>query len=137
MEILILPRWLLNRLPIDDRGRKSLNASLSALLVALSVPILLKIPHHCLFQRYLGIPCPGCGVTHSLAAIEQMQLWAAWQWNPAGVALAIYLMFQICVRPQTTWFPGAEAAILKSSKLGERLVLSALLAEWLIRLLHF
>ena len=137
MEILVLPRSLLNRLPIDERFRPAANAFFSGLLVFASLPLLAKIPHFCLARRYLGIPCPGCGIIHSLIAMQHMRFHEAWHWNPAGIALAVFLMFQICVRPWTLCFRSAEAAVLKFSRLGELLVLSALFAVWATRLVPF
>lgn len=137
MEVLVFPRWMLNRLPISEQSRVHVNAFLSILLLCVSAPILIRIPHFCLFRHFLGIPCPGCGVTHSLIAIEQMQFREAWLSNPAGIPLAIYFTFQVCVRPFALFVEGMESAFFMLSKLGERLVLSALLVVWLSRLPHF
>ena len=137
MEILICPRWLLNRLPIDEQKRKHFNAFFSVLLVCLAAPILSKIPHFCLFRYFLGAPCPGCGVTHSLIAVERMQFGDAWLSNPAGIALAIYLVLQLCGHSLALRFDRAGTTVSRLSKLGERFVLSALLVVWLVRLFHF
>ena len=137
MEILICPRWLLNRLPIDGQKRKHFNAFFSVLLVCLAAPILSKIPHFCLFRYFLGAPCPGCGVTHSLIAVERMQFGDAWLSNPAGIALAIYLVLQLCGHSLALRFDRAGTTVSRLSKLGERFVLSALLVVWLVRLFHF
>ena len=137
MEILVCPRWLLNRLPISEQSRVHLNVFLSVLLVCLLAPVLVRIPHLCLLRHFLGIPCPGCGVTHSLIALERTQFREAWRWNPAGIALAMYLAFQVCARPFALCVERTGAALSAFSKLGERFVLSALLVVWLTRLLHF
>jgi hypothetical protein len=122
---------------MDDRSRTSVNAFLSAWLVFASLPLLSRIPHFCLVRRYLGIPCPGCGIIHSLIAMGQMHFREAWHWNPAGIALAVYLLIQICARPWTLCFPSAQAPVSNFLRLGEQLVLSALFAVWATRLLHF
>jgi Protein of unknown function (DUF2752) len=137
MELLVFPRWLLNRLPISEQNRVHLNAFLSVLLVFLLAPVLVRIPHLCLLRHFLGIPCPGCGVTHSLIAVERMQFREAWLSNPAGIPLAMYFAFQVCARPFALCVERTGTAISRFSKLGERFVLSALLVVWLTRLLHF
>jgi len=137
MEILVFPRWLLNRLPISEQNRVHLNAFLSVLLVCLSAPILVRIPHFCLLGHFLGFPCPGCGVTHSLIAVDRMQFREAWNSNPAGMLLAMHFGFQLCARPFALCVERMGATISRLSELGGRCVLSALLVVWLTRLLHF
>jgi len=137
MEILLCPRWLMNRLPVDERNRAHLNIFFSILLVCLAAPLLARIPHVCLIRHFLGVPCPGCGITHSLIAIEQMQLGEAWRSNPAGIPFAMYLAFQVCARPLALYVQRTSATISGFSKLGEQIVLSALLVVWLVRSLHF
>jgi Protein of unknown function (DUF2752) len=137
MQFLLCPRWLLNRLPIGEQIRLHVNVFLSVLLVCLSAPVLVRVPHFCLFRHFLGVPCPGCGVTHSLIALEQMQFREAWCSNPAGVPLAMYLAFQFCARPFALCAERVGAVVSGFSKVGEQFVLSALLVVWLMRVLHF
>jgi|SRR5271170_1236856 len=137
MEILVCPRWLLNRLPISEQNRVHVNAFFSVLLLCLLAPVFVRIPHFCLLHHFLGIPCPGCGITHSLIASEQMQFREAWLSSPAGIPLAVYFAFQVCARPFALCVERTGAAISRLSKLGERVVLSALFVVWLTRLLHF
>ena len=137
MEVLVFPRWMLDRLPISEQSRVHVNAFLSVLLVCILAPILVRIPHFCLLRHFLGIPCPGCGITHSLMAIEQMQFREAWVSNPAGLPVAIYFAFQVCASPFALYIERTGKIISGYSKLGEQFVLSALLVVWLTRLFHF
>jgi hypothetical protein len=45
----------------------------------------------CGFHRLTGLPCPGCGLTRSLASISHLHLGAALRYHPFGVV--IYALF--------------------------------------------
>ena len=52
------------------------------------------LPHLplCWFRSASGLPCAGCGLTHSLCAISHGELVFAWDYNPFGyVAYAALL----------------------------------------------
>ena len=136
MEILLCPKWFLNRLPLDRQSQVHLNFLLSVLMICLMAPLVSKIPHVCLAQWLLNLPCPGCGITHSLMAMGRLQLREAWRWNPAGIVLAIYLTLQICARAVALGIEATGTAVSRFSKYGERFVLSALFAVWFMRLIH-
>jgi hypothetical protein len=41
----------------------------------------------CLFREVTGLPCPFCGLTHSMMALGQLDLGAAVMQNPLGLLL--------------------------------------------------
>ena len=45
----------------------------------------------CPFHDYLGIPCPGCGLTRSLLALAHGNLLDSLAWHPYGILLAASL----------------------------------------------
>jgi hypothetical protein len=100
MQIALLPEWLLDGMPITREQSRCLNLLCSGVLVigvvALMLDRLESVPHFCLFQRVLGIPCPGCGILHSLNASFHFNFRTAWHANPSGLALALALVFQVC-----------------------------------------
>jgi hypothetical protein len=59
-----------------------------ALCRALSIPWLeANVPDLCLFKRFWGVRCPGCGMTHAFVSLAHGQLQAAWAYNPLGPPL--------------------------------------------------
>ena len=100
MQIALFPEWLFVRAAITRQHARSLNLLCSGILVITVVALMLdrleSVPHFCLFQRVLGIPCPGCGILHSLNASFHWKFRTAWHTNPSGLVLALALVFQIC-----------------------------------------
>ena len=59
-----------------------------------------QIPELCYARRWLGLECPGCGLTRSLIAIMHGRLAEAWRFNPAGILIFGVIAFQI---PYRVW----------------------------------
>jgi len=99
MQIAFFPEWLFARVPVSREQAKWLNMLCSGVFViviaALALDRVESLPHFCLLQRALGIPCPGCGILHSLNASFHGDFHRAWIANPAGLVLAIALLFQV------------------------------------------
>jgi hypothetical protein len=95
MEIDICPRWILARLRVPSQSQHHVAVLVSTLLSLALLPLALFIPHFCLMQKVLGIPCPGCGVCHSIMAILRLKPALAWEANPAGVGVASVFCFQL------------------------------------------
>jgi hypothetical protein len=50
----------------------------------------------CVFVEFLGIPCPGCGMTRALRALLRLDLAAAFSYNPLIFAMPYvfaYILF--------------------------------------------
>jgi hypothetical protein len=72
----------------------SMRAAPAALLVSFVMPPGGVSFSLCWFHRLTGLPCPGCGLTRSLASISHLHLAAALRFHPFGVliyALAVGL----------------------------------------------
>lgn len=95
------------------------------------------LPDVCTFKRYLGIGCPGCGLTRSLISLADGDLSRAWHFNPLGLGVAALFVFQIPYRLLQLWrlrrgLPEWNACRLGSWAL---LVLAiGLFVQWIVRL---
>ncbi|MGO9086463.1 MAG: DUF2752 domain-containing protein [Candidatus Sulfotelmatobacter sp.] len=136
MEINVCPPWVLAKLGVSSGKRAHAGILLSSLLALTISPILVRLPHFCLAQKILGIPCPGCGVMHSLIALLHFQLQQAWVFNPAGIVLATYLVLQIFGRCLVLASVLSGGGVSAMSKHGQTGVIAALFAVWLVRLIN-
>lgn len=136
MEINVCPPWLLAKLGVPPAERPHLGVLLSSLLALTISPVLIRLPHFCLARKLLGIPCPGCGVMHSLIATVHFQPKEAWMFNPAGIVLASYLVFQIFGRSLVLASVLNAGSVSTFSKHGQTGVFAALFAVWFVRLIN-
>ena len=60
-------------------------------LPTMSVPL----PDICAFKNFLGIDCPGCGLTRSFINISHGKWSRAWAFNPTGFLLYLLIAIQI------------------------------------------
>ncbi len=135
MEIDVCPRWLLAMLGIPERSREHVAFFLSTFFVMAFLPFLRYVPHLCLFQKVLGIACPGCGISRSLLAILHLRATMAWVANPAGFALAFMFLFQIVARPIAIGAPEMSGLVSKVSRHSGNAALTCLVLVWITRLL--
>ncbi len=136
MEINIFPELLLAKLGVPSRARIHVALLLSALAALAAAPLLIRLPHICLMETVLGLPCPGCGVLHALTAVLRGHWVTAWRANPAGVAFAFVLGFQIVARPAAIARAPVGGFVSSISKQASRVVLGSLMAVWLLRLVN-
>jgi hypothetical protein len=135
MEINFCPRWILAKLRVPERSRHHVAILISTVLVLLFVPIIPHIPHFCLLKKTLGIPCPGCGISHSLMSVFRFDLAKAWFFNPAGIAVALLFCYQIVARPVAIALPRASAAVSSISDYGSNFSVILLFVVWAYRVL--
>jgi len=86
-------------------------------------------------KKLLGIPCPGCGISHSVMAAYQFDLTKAWLANPAGIGVALLFFFQIGARPVAIALPRASAAVSSISQYGSNFSVIVLFLVWTYRVL--
>src|ERR1700756_3800098 len=127
MEIDICPRWLLGWLRVPQQKQHHVALLVSTLLTLGLIPLVIHIPHFCLMQRVLNIPCPGCGISHSMMALLRMKPGMAWQANPAGVSVASVLCFQVMARPIAITAPRTGVLVSQVSRHLSNVALGSLL----------
>ena len=133
MEINVCPRWLLAKLRVPLEAQPHLGVLLSTLLALVISPVLIRLPHFCLMQKLLHIPCPGCGVLHSLNSVLHLNFYSAWCFNPGGVVLAVSLVIQILGRTMQLAFDQHSETFGKIYAVSSRTTLVMLLAVWIER----
>ena len=99
MEIDFCPRWILAKLHVPERSQHHLAILISTLVVLMLIPVIPHVPHFCLMKKILGIPCPGCGISHSVMAAFRFDLAKAWSANPAGIGVAMLFSFKSSLDP--------------------------------------
>lgn len=62
-------------------------------LAILAVFSLLQVP--CLFQTFLHIPCPGCGMTRAVKAALQLDLAAAFRYHPMFWSMPVLYLYYL------------------------------------------
>jgi len=135
MEIDFCPRWILAKLRVPERSQQHFAILISTLTALMLVPTIPHVPHFCLMKNFLGIPCPGCGISHSLMAAFRFDLARAWFANPAGVGVAMLFAFQIVARPIAIALPRASTAVSSVSKYGSNFSVILLFLVWAYRVL--
>lgn len=61
------------------------------------------LPETCATKRFLGIECPGCGMTRSFISISAGDFARAWLFNPTGFLIYGLVAFQIPYRAYQIW----------------------------------
>ena len=135
MEIDIRPRWILARLRIPEHSQHHIALLVSALLTLVLLPIAIHIPHFCLMQKVLGIPCPGCGISHSVMAFLRLKPVSAWEANPAGVGVASVFCFQLVARPIAIMAPRTGVLVSQASRHISNVAVGSLLLVWISRVI--
>ena len=54
-----------------------------------------QMPEVCMSKRMWGVDCPGCGLTRSFISMSHGQFGRAFQFNPAGPIVYLFVLVQI------------------------------------------
>ncbi len=135
MRIHVIPDWMLQRLGVPQKWHCDAGAFLSAGLALFLAPVLIRIPHVCLFQIILHIPCPGCGVLHAIQSFLGFHFAAAWRSNPGGIFVAVAFMLELFLRPLAMAWPSSGCFVEKASGYCSSGTIAVLLCVWLVRVI--
>lgn len=137
MQIALLPNRLAVRLFGEQELAIHLNYYLSAILLLIAFPLVEvvgRLPHFCLFQKFLSIPCPGCGILHGFAALAHFDLRSAMIANPAVFLILLSILYEVLARPIAVLKPAGARYVSKASYFLTQFTISALIVVWVARL---
>ncbi len=94
------------------------------------------LPGLCASREYLGLDCPGCGMTRCFISLAHGQLARAWHFNPAGFLLFPIILGQIPYRAYQIYRVRRGRPTFRSSKLTWLLWLfvAAMLLQWIVKM---
>jgi hypothetical protein len=97
----------------------------------------LALPGLCYTREWLGIPCPGCGLTRCFVSLAHGQLGRAWHFNPAGILLFGLVLAQIPYRSVQLWriYRGKSLLEIPNFVWMVYLMVAVLLIQWIAKLL--
>lgn len=83
----------------------------------------------CVVKQLLGVPCPGCGMTRSIAALLAGNPSKAIEFNAASPFVVTFFFVQVAlVAAAAAGAPGPS--ILRSARLSDRMLLVLMLGVW-------
>ena len=98
-------------------------------------PHLVEVPL-CGVRLFLGLECPGCGMTHAMVALARGHLARSIAYHPLGVIIALWLVYQMG-RALVTVVRTRPPRALLSDRIRMMLCevfVAALLVQWIVKL---
>ena len=144
MVVSFLPPMLLARMGLREATGWHANVVLSHLIAFAGLCLtpladwIDAIPHGCLSQSTLGLPCPGCGITRSATALKAGEFGRAFAANPAGPCLAAGFAVQFGLHSfaLARGRSDSRATANRVSRYVGRSVVACLLLVWFFRLVQ-
>ena len=103
----------------------------------INMPFWGTLPGICTWKNFLGIDCPGCGLTRCFVEIAHGNWKRAWQYNPAGFLIFGLVIYQIPFRGIQLWrLWGGEQDLRHSVYLINFAawgIVVSLLAQWIVK----
>lgn len=96
------------------------------------------LPGTCTYKLWLGISCPGCGLTRCFISLAHGDMAGAWRFNPAGMFLFGAVLVQLPYRGWQLWRLRRglrEVSLGRISHIWLVVICIALFAQWLVRIL--
>lgn len=91
----------------------------------------------CYFKSLTGMPCPGCGLTHSVCAISHGDLSGAWEYNPFGFFFYLIGLLLLTSPILYRWRPGIFRWLEKHKAILRLLIFTylAMSLYWVVEIL--
>jgi len=95
-----------------------------------------SLPGLCFSREWLGVPCPGCGLTRSFICLGHGQLARAWHFNPAGVLMFGLVVCQVPYRSAQILrhYRGKPSLEIRNSLWIVYLIVGVLITQWVVKL---
>jgi len=93
-------------------------------------------PVLCLFRRFVGLPCPACGLTRALVAAGSGDVQQSLRFHPLGLPIAFVALATLAMWP-FRYVPAVSshiAPVLEHRAALYRLAIAALFSVWAARL---
>jgi len=90
-----------------------------------------KLPDLCLFHRFMGVPCPTCGLTRSWSALLHGHLEAAFRFHLLGPPLFLGIVIWTAMRFRNTEYKWSRPSVILGAGLIWTSYSIARMAGWL------
>jgi hypothetical protein len=101
------------------------------------IPVVdVALPGTCTYKQFIGMECPGCGLTRCFISMAHGRPVAAWYFNPAGVLFFAIVAAQLPFRGIQIWRIRRGLAEFHLGRFPHYLLgflIVALLTQWFIR----
>lgn len=93
------------------------------------------LPPACYSREFLGVPCPGCGLTRSFIYLARGEWQDAWREHRLGWLVAAVVAFQFPYRAWALWHGGRFSFSSQLTNAFALVLLILLIANWGLQLL--
>lgn len=103
-----------------------------------AAPTLVNFPL-CVVKMFVGIDCPGCGLTRSIAFLTHGQIRKSVDFHPLGIIIALWLLYMFIREAINAVFKKSLKPLL-SQKARDTILfgfIAAIITQWLIKLYFF
>jgi len=90
----------------------------------------------CVFMSFIGVPCPGCGLTRAYASLFSLDIRSAFIWHPMFWAVPVFIIAWLCKKYIKSKYPGQTLLLYLYEPLLFVLVISGI-ALFIVRMVLF
>ncbi len=90
------------------------------------------LPESCTSRTWLGVKCPGCGLTRSIIHLAEGDWRASWQSHRLGILMGVVIAFQIPYRLLSLRWPEHPLIAPRWQHIFGYALIALLFANWLV-----